>query len=68
MPARRYRSWDDYATDAETSEHLELEPVAQEDEDAPASAAAELLEDWSDDGVLDDWPTSSSAPPNEDYE
>ena len=68
MPDRRYRSWDDYATDAETSEHLELELAAQEDEDDPASAAAELLEDWSDDGVLDDWAMSSATPPNEDYE
>ena len=66
MPARRYRSWDDY--DADAGEPLELEPAAQEDEDDPASAAAELLEDWSDDGWLDDWAMGSSAPPNEDYE
>ena len=64
MPDRRYRSWDDYAA----GEPLELEPAAQEDEDAAASAAAELLEDWSDDGWLDDWAMSSAAPPNEDYE
>ena len=68
MPDRRYRSWDDYATDAETSEHRELELAAQEDEDDAASAAAELLEDWSDDGWLDDWAMGSAAPPNEDYE
>ena len=68
MPDRRYRSWDDYATDAETSERIELEPAAQEDEDAAASATADPIEDWSDAGALDDWPTSSSAPPNEDYE
>ena len=66
MPAQRYRSWDDYATDA--GEPLELEPAAQEDEDDAASAAAELLEDWSDDGWLDDWAMGSAAPPNEDYE
>jgi len=68
MPDRRYRSWDDYAADAETSEHLELEPAAQEDEDAATSAAADPSEDWSDDGWLDDWAMSSAAPPNEDYE
>ena len=68
MPDRRYRSWDDYDTDAETSEWIELELAAQKDEDDPASATADPIEDWSDDGWLDDWPTSSSAPPNEDYE
>ena len=68
MPDRRYRSWDDYDADAETSEHLELEPAAQEDEDDAAPAAAELREDWSDDGWLDDWAMSSSVLPNEDYE
>ena len=66
MPDRRYRSWDDYGTDA--GEPLELESAAQEDEDDPASAAAELLEDWGDDGWLDDWAMSSSVLPNEDYE
>ena len=68
MPDQRYRSWDDYATDAETSERIELEPAAQEDEDDAASAAADILEDWSDDGWLDDWAMSSSVLPNEDYE
>ena len=68
MPDRRYRSWDDYATDAEAGEHLELELAAQEEEDDAASAAAELLEDWSDDVGMDDWAMSSAAPPNEDYE
>ena len=62
MPDRRYRSWDDYATDAETSEQLEL--AAQDEEDA----ADALIEDWSDDGGLDDWAMSSSVLPNEDYE
>ena len=66
MPDRRYRSWDDYAADA--GEPLELELPAQEDEDDAASAAADLIEDWSDDGGLDDWAMSSAAPPNEDYE
>ena len=68
MPDRRYRSWDDYAADAETSEHLELELAAQKDEDDPASATADPIEDWSDAGGLDDWATSSSVLPNEDYE
>ena len=68
MPDRRYRSWDDYDADAETSEWIELEPAAQEDEDNTASAAAELLEDWSDAGGLDGWAMSSSVLPNEDYE
>ena len=62
MPDRRYRSWDDYDAAAEPSEQLEL---AAQDEDDAADA---LVEDWSDDDGLDDWPTSSSAPPNEDYE
>ena len=66
MPAQRYRSWDDY--DADAGEPLELEPAAREDEDDPTSATADPIEDWSDDGSLDDWPTSSSVLPNEDYE
>ena len=66
MPDRRYRSWADY--DADAGEPLELEPAAQEDEDAAASAAADPIEDWSDVGWLDDWAMSSAAPPNEDYE
>ena len=60
MPAQRYRSWDD----ADAGEPLELEPAAQDEDDA----ADALIEDWSDDGSLDDWAMSSAAPPNEDYE
>ena len=62
MPDRRYRSWDDY--DADAGEPLELELAAQDEDDA----ADALIEDWSDDGWLDDWAMSSSVLPNEDYE
>ena len=62
MPAQRHKSWDDYTADAEPREQIEL--TAQDEDDA----ADALIEDWSDDGWLDDWAMSSAAPPNEDYE
>ena len=65
--AQRYRSWDDFATDAEASEQRELDLAAPEDEDTGTVATDDIIEEWSDDGWMDDWSMSSSASPNEDH-
>lgn len=65
--AQRYRSWDDFATDAETGEQRELDLAAPEDEDTGAVATDDIIEEWSDDGGMDDWSMGGSASPNEDH-